>query len=999
MSFTWSNSAASVLLLASAAPQITTGDPADITATGLDATAGILAVTTYWGPLFPDAAGATFTIPAVAASLALEPPQTNSGAMETVVLRARVPGTGGNGIRVAFEADALVVTGELSEVASDVTIKFVDQATTVSDIVNLINTASTLIEAIGPYSPADLLIEGDDEFAFTDLEGGLDARPGVRARYWGPLFPDQPLDVNSPPAVDPLGPETVGTLMLRLEAGTSVTYGWTTDVFKSYSGKERRASVLDDPRLTFEGTALLLGSETRDVRNQIARYAALGRPFLLALPYESATLTVDAVGAVVTVPNAGLLDWANPGQRVLLRFDGESDEFVIQSVSGNEIALDVDPGALGTAGAELMPGVAVLLEPQQSFARYQTPNGAEVWSIKARAVEFGFQQAAVPASLAIGDPITVSGALDAAVLRARTPGVAGNAITVEFSADALVGTGEIEEDTVAGTVLIKFIDEETTVADVQLLFDTASTLVTMIPGETDPDSVLIGAEDAFGPENLAGGLDSQPAEMGRGATVTERFGRSLWDRGVENPSTISDSVHSLTEIVDLGGIPEAYSSATIPDGGRALAFSTSGDVAAFQWFKAFIAEQRARWRTWWLPTYRQDLVAIGNGPGGGTSGSITISTAVGEFDLWYSSHGYRYLEVVQSSGTYYVEVTATVDNGDGTMTLSVETDGDTIPAAGAISRLSWLEPARFEGDGIAVAFTGAGLAAKSTARVIQPVDPDSLLSTWADYEQSLESSEPKEGIEIDTPAGPHRFATGSRDVVIDGKTFPAQPAMRGGVSLTVAGENNEVEISIPVSHAFCQRYILSPPGRVTVALYRRQPAADADVVIYRGSITSGAIDGHIMKFRSISLMGETLNRRLPVLTEGRSCPYILYDDNCRVNRGDFTIETTIASFDGNAVTVASIGGKADHFAQFGALLHVPTGELIPIADQVGTLITLEELPFGIANGDSVQVIGGCDHLIATCDADFDNRENFGGSPHMPTKNPFLPNGYGIYQSE
>lgn len=681
----------------------------------------------YWGPMFPDYAGATFTIDAVAASLALGNPLTSfDGPMEHLTARARLAGSTGNDITIEFSDDALTTSGDVEEdtTARTVHVKFVDGITTSGEIVALVNSASSLVEIVGTYSASDLFHSGDDEFPPTTLEGGVDARTGTLARYWGPHFPDG-ADEDAP-AVTPIGPEAVATLALALDKGASVTFTWATDVIKSYSGIERRATVLEDPKQSYDGQALLLGDETRQARNQLARYAALGRPFLLGLPYEETTLTEDSVGYVVTVQTADSLDWANPGQRVIVKRGAGADvsthEAVISSVDGDEITLDdVDP-LVCVSGARIMPAMAVLFEPQQGFARYRTADGAERWAVKAQAALFGFPSAATSAELAIGNPVTASGALDGAIVRARTPGAAGNSITVQFSDDALSGT-DLEEDTTALTVNVKFTASVSTVRDVRDVLATSSSLVRLTDDGTglDLDASLAADDDEFGPTALAGGADESPTAMGRSAELTTFNGRPIWDRGVDNADTIDDSIQSLSELVDMGGIPIGIGAAEVPDWGRRLALVTRRG-AEWQWLKLFLFTIRGRWKAFYLPTYRSDLTPLSLGPDGGTEGEFVIDANIGDFDLWFS-RGYFLLQIVQGGVTYYAEITNSNNNGDDTLTLTVQVDtsdpSNEIPSEGTIERISWCELCRLEEDEITVQFGATTFSMSTVARVVQ----------------------------------------------------------------------------------------------------------------------------------------------------------------------------------------------------------------------------------------------------------------------------------------
>jgi hypothetical protein len=176
-------------------------------------------------------------------------------------------------------------------------------------------------------------------------------------------------------------------------------------------------------------------------------------------------------------------------------------------------------------------------------------------------------------------------------------------------------------------------------------------------------------------------------------------------------------MQAMNKLVEsLGAFAVSVGTAAKPDWGRSIVMSRS-DPAEWQWFKRFMSTVRGCQRAFWLPTFREDLLAVGDGPGGGTSGEIVIDETYGDYLFWATDH--TRLMVVQNEQTYYVRITESVDNLDGTRTLQVSTDGDTIPDAGPIDMLSWLELCHLESDTIAVEFRGATFTVKTTARAVQ----------------------------------------------------------------------------------------------------------------------------------------------------------------------------------------------------------------------------------------------------------------------------------------
>ncbi len=212
--------------------------------------------------------------------------------------------------------------------------------------------------------------------------------PGL---HWGRFAaPDPPSTVTAPAAlVPPVGPAGVATLVLQLEPGARLTYGWATEVCQSYSGIEQRISWQAQPHLRIEGRAFSIDADDRAIRAALMANATAGATFLLALPTEELICTAAASGATISVGDTTIADWALPGQRaVILATSGATLAVVVQSATASTLTLDVAPGALGGAGARILPLVPVLLDAQQGFTRY--PSTVHLWDVRARSTAYGW---------------------------------------------------------------------------------------------------------------------------------------------------------------------------------------------------------------------------------------------------------------------------------------------------------------------------------------------------------------------------------------------------------------------------------------------------------------------------------------------------------------------------------------------------------------------------------------------------------------------------------
>lgn len=438
--------------------------------------------------------------------------------------------------------------------------------------------------------------------------------------HWGPDFPD------GVPAAGVIQPHGVGgaATFLLLQRGTKITYSWATDVRKMWSGKEYRTQLLDDPKRTIVGVATLLGDDTRTMRARLARFAAIGSTFLLGLPFESVSIRADSMGVVVPTTTTTKSDWMQVGQRVIVS-DGvlNSMSAVVQAFDGTSVTLDLAPGLLGRAGGLVMPAVPVFFEPTMTFTRFRSPTSVENWNLSARAAVFGFPQSARAAFASLA---AATGALHAAFVTYWKLGPSGNAFILNFTNNGS-GAGNV---TVFGAYSYSFHYQAgvTTVAQMIAALTNSSGETFIFSGSYDSTATLTAGDALFGVQ-LANGSDSSngPA-MGAGATVATYAGRPVWDRGIQVEETAADSIQSLAEIVDLGGLPISIGTAKQADWGRAVYLKRTS-VDDWQWIKAFLAAVRGRQRAFWLASFRADLMLATNVISGSISATAVLTACAG----------------------------------------------------------------------------------------------------------------------------------------------------------------------------------------------------------------------------------------------------------------------------------------------------------------------------------------------------------------------------------
>lgn len=134
----------------------------------------------------------------------------------------------------------------------------------------------------------------------------------------------------------------------------------------------------------------------------------------------------------------------------------------------------------------------------------------------------------------------------------------------------------------------------------------------------------------------------------------------------------------------------------------------------------------------------------------------------------------------------------------------------------------------------------------------------------------------------------------------------------------------------------------------------------------------------------------------------KTCRHALYGRGCTLNFQDFSLGGTATAVEGSTLTVLEAATETNGWWT-GGMLRAPDGTLRWIIAHNGSAITLsrpidsltqaiEGSGYGQAYGNfyggvNVELFPGCDHNRETCRVKFNNLDNYGGFPWIPSKNP------------
>lgn len=215
--------------------------------------------------------------------------------------------------------------------------------------------------------------------------------------------------------------------------------------------------------------------------------------------------------------------------------------------------------------------------------------------------------------------------------------------------------------------------------------------------------------------------------MGVGATVNTFDGLAVWDRRIGyGGRPAADSLHSLAEIIDYGGIVTAKGAAPVVDWGRELRLYSDASLhpqgaglsSEWQWWKAFISNVRGRHQKFLLPTWRIDLqfVSKTNDTNIVVNGKPTLG-AGDPLSYWNFSAAHKWIQIETTDGSViYAKIGTMGDNGNGTVNVGFSLGSlvGKVP-----QRISWLEQCRFEYDDFDVTWDGHRFLTTTLAHVVQ----------------------------------------------------------------------------------------------------------------------------------------------------------------------------------------------------------------------------------------------------------------------------------------
>jgi len=282
--------------------------------------------------------------------------------------------------------------------------------------------------------------------------------------------------------------------------------------------------------------------------------------------------------------------------------------------------------------------------------------------------------------------------------------------------------------------------------------------------------------------------------------------------------------------------------------------------------------------------------------------------------------------------------------------------------------------------------------------------------TIAQKEYSTDDSYPIELFKFSFRGEAWRYTTAEWDLVHNGEYYQRYSLKRSNLSVTGVATDDTLDIEVPLENPIIQLFVSGLPVVDVELVYSRIQRSDCAYnsltgnvehngretqVAWIGRVRAASVEKFNGKF-TVDLAGSSLLRACPRRLYTRMCSHMLYDSNCTLNQGSHVTETNVSLIEESG-TVVHVGadlvtgfggdGNTDNFFG-GGMIGYATGDLRRIKRNEANKLYLD-YPFETLKvGDAVKVYEGCNHKVETCRLRFNNIENFGGFPLIPSINPF-----------
>lgn len=263
------------------------------------------------------------------------------------------------------------------------------------------------------------------------------------------------------------------------------------------------------------------------------------------------------------------------------------------------------------------------------------------------------------------------------------------------------------------------------------------------------------------------------------------------------------------------------------------------------------------------------------------------------------------------------------------------------------------------------------------------------MTTYDEYEASIEGGAPWEAYDIYTDMGEHwRHTTAGETIELPSGDYEPALVDREKIVLSGTSQDGDVVIKLWREHPLVSRLAVGPiEGVIHINVYRGhadqyQLYRELDVLYVKWDKKG------VPSFQCVSGTSSQVrqgHRRM----HQRICDHVLYSTGpfgCNVAKALYTVAGTLDSVNGIILVSTTFATKTDGWFARGSIIIGYAQRMITY--HVGNTIKVDRIIPDAVMGSSFSASAGCDHLPTTCLTKFSNKSNYGGNEFAPVDNVF-----------
>jgi uncharacterized phage protein (TIGR02218 family) len=262
--------------------------------------------------------------------------------------------------------------------------------------------------------------------------------------------------------------------------------------------------------------------------------------------------------------------------------------------------------------------------------------------------------------------------------------------------------------------------------------------------------------------------------------------------------------------------------------------------------------------------------------------------------------------------------------------------------------------------------------------------------TYTTKDLSTQDGEPELRFLFVQGATEYRYT--NRPYIVSDDTNTWLPSSIDNTEINQSNElaKDPVKITLPRNNALAESFLAgSPEDITTVTIFRLHEGTDP-VAYWKGRVAGSSISGDAVTINCENIFTSMRRSGLRARYQ-RSCRHALYSKACGVVIGDYEETATATAASGYTVTIdISPAPPSGYFN--GGILDDGFGKRYITNHSGDTLTLMSPSRYLISEMDvagiAITLYPGCNHTMSDCVDKFDNLNNYGGFPYIPSKNPF-----------